>query len=143
MDDGYVAEELTSVTFEKAWKARRRYEKDKSAFSTWVFSIARNTAIDYLRRQGKEIELDVKNVDVNSVSIEEIYEKQEEAHHLSKVLSILDNREKELIGLKYGADLTNRKIADITGLTETNVGTILHRTINKLREEWEEQKDES
>jgi RNA polymerase sigma-70 factor (ECF subfamily) len=143
LDDGYVAEELTSVTFEKAWKARRRYEKDKSAFSTWVFSIARNTAIDYLRRQGKEIELDVKNVDVNSVSIEEIYEKQEEAHHLSKVLSILDNREKELIGLKYGADLTNRKIADITGLTETNVGTILHRTINKLREEWEEQKDES
>jgi RNA polymerase sigma-70 factor (ECF subfamily) len=142
LNDGYVAEELTSITFEKAWKARRRYEKDKGSFSTWIFTIARNTATDYLRKQGEEIELDAKNVKADLISTEEIYEKREEAHHLIEILSILDNREKELIGLKYGADLTNRKIAEITGLTETNVGTILHRTINKLSEEWEEDKDE-
>jgi RNA polymerase sigma-70 factor (ECF subfamily) len=140
LNDGYVAEELTSITFEKAWKARRRYEKDKGAFSTWIFTIARNTATDYLRKQGEEIGLDVQNVEADPVSLEEIYEKQEDSHHLIEIVSILDNREKELIGLKYGADLTNRKIAEITGLTESNVGTILHRTMIKLREEWEEKK---
>jgi RNA polymerase sigma-70 factor (ECF subfamily) len=139
LNDGYVAEELTSITFEKAWKARRRYEKDKGAFSTWIFTIARNTATDYLRTRGEEMELDAKNVKVDPISTEDSYEKKEETHRLIEILSILDNREKELIGLKYGADLTNRKIAEITGLTESNVGTILHRTINKLREEWKEE----
>ena len=116
LNDGYVAEELTSITFEKAWKARRRYEKDKGAFSTWIFTIARNTAIDYLRKHDGEIGMDIRHVAANPESIEERYEKEEETHHLIEILSMLDNREKELVGLKYGADLTNRKIAEITGL---------------------------
>ena len=46
-------------------------------------------------------------------------------------------RERELIHLKYGAELTNREIAQLTGLSESNVGTILHRVAGKLRMEWE------
>jgi RNA polymerase sigma-70 factor (ECF subfamily) len=140
INDGSAAEELTSITFEKAWRARKRYKKEKGAFSTWIFTIARNTGTDYLRKQNET--LDIEMVHTSPDSIEENYEKREEANHLVEVLSALDHREKEMISLKYGADLTNRKIAEITGLSETNVGTILHRTIVKMREAWKEEKDD-
>ena len=47
-------------------------------------------------------------------------------------------RERELLALKYGAELTNRAITRVTGLSESNVGTILHRTIQQLRAGWDE-----
>jgi RNA polymerase sigma-70 factor, ECF subfamily len=50
----------------------------------------------------------------------------------------LPEREQELIALKYGADLTNREIARLTGLSETNVGSILYRVVRKLRQRWEQ-----
>ena len=46
--------------------------------------------------------------------------------------------ERELVSLKYGAGVTNRAIAQLTGLSESNVGTILHRTIDALRARWDE-----
>ena len=55
---------------------------------------------------------------------------------LARLLERLPERERELIALKYGADMTNRSIARLTGLSESNVGTILHRTIQVLRAEW-------
>ena len=48
-----------------------------------------------------------------------------------------DLTERELLALKYGADLTNRAIARVTGLSESNVGTILHRTVLALRTRWD------
>ena len=57
---------------------------------------------------------------------------------LSVLLTQLEERDRELVALRYGAGLTNRAIARLTGLTESNVGVILHRTLNKLRVEWEE-----
>jgi len=51
----------------------------------------------------------------------------------------LPDREAELIALKYGAELNNREIAKITGLSESNVGTIMHRTVKGLRERMENQ----
>ncbi len=138
LNDGYVAEELTSTTFEKAWKARRKYKKNKGGFTTWIFTIARNTGTDYLRRQEERVRIDFGIIKSNPSSIEEIYEKGEDISQLLDVLSGLDKREREIISLKYGAEFTNRKIAEISGLSETNVGTILHRSKGKLREEWEE-----
>ncbi len=47
----------------------------------------------------------------------------------------LKERERDLIGLKFAGGLTNRRIAELTGLSESNVGIILYRTIRKLRTE--------
>ena len=60
-----------------------------------------------------------------------------DCERLLVLLSALPDRERELISLKYGAGLTNRAIARVTGLGESNVGTILHRTIAGLRERWD------
>jgi DNA-directed RNA polymerase specialized sigma24 family protein len=60
---------------------------------------------------------------------------------LAALLGGLAEREREILALKYGAGLTNRAIARLTGLGESNVGTLLHRTVQKLRAEWPEASD--
>jgi RNA polymerase sigma factor (sigma-70 family) len=59
--------------------------------------------------------------------------------HLSRVLANLPERERELVSLKFGADLNNREISVITRLSESNVGTLLNRVLQKLREQWKVQ----
>ena len=54
----------------------------------------------------------------------------------------MQRRERELLAMKYGAELTNRQIAAATGLSESNVGTIVHRAVIALRSRWDEQRNE-
>jgi RNA polymerase sigma-70 factor, ECF subfamily len=56
--DGPVAEDLTSKTFEKAWRSRNRYRRDLAAFSTWLFTIARRVAQDHYRTIREEVPLE-------------------------------------------------------------------------------------
>ena len=62
---------------------------------------------------------------------------QSEAERLTALLATLEPRQRELIAMKYGADMTNRAIAHATGLSESNVGTILHRAVETLRGRWQ------
>ena len=133
--DGTVAEDLTSITFEKAWRSRLRYQRDLSSFSTWLFTIARNVAVDYYRQQRTEVSLD-EIAGHDGMTPECLAVRQSDFKRLGALLASLPDRERELLALKYGSDLTNRAIAKITGLSESNIGTILHRTIASLRARW-------
>lgn len=132
-----IAEDLTSITFEKAWGARNRYRRDLAAFSTWLFTIARNVATDYFRRHQVEVSLDDITHHPSLNTPEDIAIRQAEFERLSLLLAKLSDRDRELLALKYGAGLTNRAIAQVTGLSESNIGTLLHRTIQNLRDQWE------
>jgi RNA polymerase sigma-70 factor, ECF subfamily len=136
--DGPEAEDLTSVTFEKAWRARYRYRRDLGAFSTWLMTIARNVAIDSHRRNRTRPHVPLEEADGVSAgpTPEEEAARRSDCARLSRLLAALPDRERELLALKYGAGLTNRAIARLTGLTASNVGTILHRTIRDLRADW-------
>jgi RNA polymerase sigma-70 factor (ECF subfamily) len=141
--DDQLAEDLSSATFEKAWRGRVRYQRDLAAFSTWLFTIARNVAIDYYRQRRVELTLeDVRLEDVRLQADEHTpdaeVESKAEFAQLSALLARLPERERELLAMKYGAGLTNREIASVTGLSESNVGTILYRTVHGLRAEWKE-----
>ncbi len=135
--DDAVAEDLTSKTFEKAWRHHQKYRHDLGAFSTWLFTIARNTATDYFRKHRVNLSLEEISELIDNNSPEDIIENQNELRYLSLLLADLPNREQELIALKYGSGLTNREIAQITELSESNVGTILNRVVKKLRSKWE------
>ncbi|MBZ0277401.1 MAG: sigma-70 family RNA polymerase sigma factor [Anaerolineae bacterium] len=132
-----VAEDLTASTFMKAWRYREQYSENLSAFSTWLFSIARNLAVDYFRQKHIEFPLEVAETHVENIPLEEIIQQKSDFARLSGLLKRLSARENELIALKYGGECTNRAIAQMTGLSESNVGTILHRAVQKLREQWE------
>ncbi len=136
--DGPVAEDLTSATFEKAWRARHRYRRDLAAFSTWLFTIARNVAVDHYRQRRAMVPLEEAEHLPAGEGPEELAERRSDAERLAHLLSLLPERERELMSLKYGAGLTNRAIARLTGLSESNVGTIVHRTVALLRAGWSE-----
>lgn len=134
--DGAVAEDLASVTFEKAWRARQRYRRDLSGFTNWLLTIARNVAVDHYRGRKPHVPLDAAADVAGGPTPEELSERRSNFDKLSRLLQALPDRERELVALKYGAEMTNRAIARTTGLTESNVGTILHRTIQVLRAGW-------
>jgi RNA polymerase sigma-70 factor (ECF subfamily) len=136
---GPLAEDLTAQTFERAWRGRAGYRDDLGAFSTWLFTIARNVAISHFRRgQGQDLPLERFSAQATGATLEEAFQRRSDLARLRLLLAELPERERELIEFKYGADLTNRAIAKLTGLSESNVGTILHRAVRRLRAAWEE-----
>jgi RNA polymerase sigma-70 factor (ECF subfamily) len=137
--DQATAEDLTSITFEKAWRARGRYRKDRAAVSTWLLSIARNVAIDHFRRVRARPEVPLGDeAAADRVTPEDQAVRRAELERLGSLVEGLGPRERELVALKYGAGATNRAIATLTGLSESNVGTILHRTVAALRAAWDQ-----
>jgi RNA polymerase sigma-70 factor (ECF subfamily) len=137
--DETLAEDLTAMTFEKAWKNRYRYRHNLSAFSTWLFTIAKRIAIDaYRRKTPDEMPLDALENTIVAISVEEHIQTRSDLQQLRSLLCELTERERELIALKYGAGLNNREIARLSGLSESNTGVILFRAVQQLREKWEQ-----
>jgi RNA polymerase sigma-70 factor, ECF subfamily len=131
------AEDLTARTFEKAWRARHGYRRDASGFATWLLTIARNVAIDQLRaRQRHEPLASAAALPSLNDTPEQQTVQHSEAQRLAALLATLPPRQRELIAMKYGASMTNPAIARATGLSESNVGTILHRAVEALRAQW-------
>ncbi len=135
---GAVAEDLTSLTFEKAWTARHRYRRDLAGFSTWVMAIARNVAVDHWRRRRDQVPLEAAEHLSGGEEPHERLERRDAFARLSRLLAELPEPDRELVSLKYGAGLTNRAIAGQMRMSETNVGTRLHRIVQKLRAGWSE-----
>lgn len=136
---GVAAEDLTSLTFEKAWVARNRYRRDLGAFSTWLMTIARNVATDHYRRRRDHAPLEAADHVAGGDDPHAEAEQREASRKLARLLGELSERDRDLVALKYGAGLTNRVIAKHLRLTETNVGTILHRAVQKLKAGWEQE----
>jgi RNA polymerase sigma-70 factor (ECF subfamily) len=129
--DEVVAEDLTAVTFEKAWRYRHTYQPHQAAFNTWLFTIARNSATDYLRRQQEHEPLSETAVSAAPTPEETISHRQDLAV-LHQLVADLPDREQEILALKNGAELSKRDIARQMGLTAVIVGIILYLTLLNL-----------
>lgn len=139
--DTHLAEDLTSAVFEKALTKFKTYDAERAGFSTWIFSIARNTLIDHFRVSGRRqtIQLDsLSEMGDGKTSPEDALVQAEERRKLQACLAQLPLPEQEIISLKFGAEMTNRQIAGMLGLTESNVGVILYRSVRKLRDSFME-----
>jgi RNA polymerase sigma factor (sigma-70 family) len=135
--DEHLAEDLTSIVFEKALTKFKTFSSDKAKFSTWIFTIARNTLIDHYRVSHKEkiVQLeDAANPGIPTISPDEESDRAEEILVLQSCLADLSHSEQEIISLKFGAEMTNRQIAKMLSLSESNVGIIIYRAIRKLRD---------
>ena len=129
-------EELTARTFEHAWRSRSRYRRDLAGFATWLFKVAQNIGTDYLRARREHLPLEAA-VDVTLEGTpERDAEQRSNLKRLALLCAALPERERELVALKYGAVINNRMIAQLTGLSESNVGSILHRVVQTLRDQW-------
>jgi RNA polymerase sigma-70 factor (ECF subfamily) len=132
--DPTAAEEVTAAAFERAYRKRSRFDPNRGEQRAWLFGIARNAALDELRRRGRQAELTAEPVDLEQTGHDESVLASERRLTLSAGLAALDPRERELIALKYFAGLANLEIAAVLGISESNAGTKLHRAVTKLRE---------
>jgi RNA polymerase sigma-70 factor, ECF subfamily len=142
--DVHLAEDLTSVVFEKALTKFKSYNIEKANFSTWIFTIARNTLVDHYRtsRKGQTVLLDEPLAAADpGQSPEEESDRAEEIRLLNSCLARLSSSEQEIISLKFGAEMNNRQIARMLSLTESNVGVIIYRAVRKLRDSFREREN--
>src|SRR2546423_15439299 len=95
--------------------------------------IARHAALDELRRRGRRAPLEADPEDVSATAPEDHAEGILRRETVRAALATLEPRERDLVALKYRADLSNTEIARVLGVSETNVGTRLHRVMEKLR----------
>ena len=134
------AEDLTQRTFERALRSWSRYDPSRASVATWLLVIARNLLIDHVRadrsaRQQPLDELDsghgglVDQGDQPDLGLEP---------ELERALATLGERERELIALRFGGDLSGPQIAELTGLTVANVQQILSRALRRMRAALEE-----
>jgi RNA polymerase sigma factor (sigma-70 family) len=131
--DRAAAEDVTAAAFERAYRKRRRYSARRGTRRAWLFGIARNAALDELRRRRRHTELASEPSDGASAPTEHAAETALRRAALRSALESLTPRERELVALKFYAGLTNGEIADVIGVSKSNAGTRLHRTIEKLR----------
>lgn len=136
--DPSAAEEVVAVTFERALRRRGRFDPRRGEPRAWIFGIARNAAVDELRRRGRGAELTHDPPD-SAVSdhADQLVERDEAARRAAAVARAIDalpGRDRELVGLKFHAGLSNAEIAQVLGISTTNAGSRLHRVLNHLRE---------
>lgn len=129
-----VAEDLASIVFEKAMTHLVDIHTPE-AIGAWLFRIARNCAADYFRRCKPTVSLEqlVLEEHPQTAALEESIVASEEKSYLLTHLKQLSEREREVIGLKFVAGLTNREIAGVLQIPEGTVGSLLHRTLRRLR----------
>ena len=133
--DKTAAEDVTALAFERAYRRRRTFDRRRGEERAWLFGIARNAALDELRRRRRTAALVVDPEDPASGSAAD-HEEPEVALRRTTVraaMAQLPGNERELIALKFHAGLSNAEIARVLGVSESNAGTMLYRTMEKLR----------
>jgi RNA polymerase sigma-70 factor (ECF subfamily) len=132
--DRSAAEDVTAQAFERAYRKRRSYRPARGSMDAWLFGIARNAALDELRKRKRRAVLETDPEDTGSPAPEDQVELAVRRETVRAALASLDGQERDLIALKFAGGLSNGEIARVLGMSESNVGTRLHRTITKLRE---------
>ena len=124
---GSEAEDLTSETFERALRYRDSFDPRKGSPLAWLLGIARSTVAG--RRLRVHAELDAEA----AAGADEIEERGAARLDLQAALARLDERDRELISLRYGADLSSKQIGELLGLEPGAVDVSLHRARSRLR----------
>lgn len=134
------AEDLTQLTVERALRSWGRYDASRAGVATWLMAIARNLLVDHFRgdRTSRQQHLDGLDDEHDTLVSEPDRPDLGLEPDLERALVGLSDRERELIALRFGADLNGPEIAELTGLSLANVQQILSRSLRRLRRKLEE-----
>jgi RNA polymerase sigma-70 factor, ECF subfamily len=125
--DGPDAEDLTSETFERALRYKKSYDSSKGEPIAWLIGIARRCI------EGRPPSLEVSSEHLEAADHGDLEGDAVRRIALSGAVSRLESRDRELISLRYGADLTARQIAELQGSKTNAVEVALHRALGRLR----------
>lgn len=133
-----VAEDMTQETFIKLYVKKPKFH-GKASFKTWLYRIARNTAVDYLRKNGRaESNFDTDYSDfAQNPEIE--YFKEENTIQLHKSLCKLRSEYRQILWLIYFEGMSIDDASKILGKSKNNISVLLHRAKNSLKSELEKE----
>jgi RNA polymerase sigma-70 factor, ECF subfamily len=133
--DPAAAEDVTALAFERAYRRRRTFDRRRGEERAWLFGIARNAALDELRRRRRVTALVVDPEDLHRDEPEDSGGAEVTLRRtaVQAALAGLSAREREIVALKFHAGLSNTELARVLGVSESNAGTLLYRTMEKLR----------
>ena len=137
------AEDIVQETFVKAWKHAKRYRSEASSFKTWVMRIARNSAIDHLRKRKALTfsQFDTpEGVNILAETLadaaplpEELFMKKEDSEHLSEALQKLPAGIRDILLLHYDSGLTFLEIGELLGEPQNTIKSRHYRAMGALR----------
>lgn len=127
LGDGPEAEDITSETFERALRYKKSYDPRKGEPVAWLLGIAKR-CID-----GGWSTTEYATEDVDAVDSADLEEDAIRRLTVARAVETLDERDRELVALRYGADLTARQIAELLGLRTNAIEVALHRALGRLR----------
>lgn len=137
LSDLEAARDIVQETFIRLC---RRLEADGSSYEAdehreaWLFTVTRNLCIDHQRKQSRIIYMpQTEDRTAEEPVPGAAMEQQEMRDSLFALLDQLSGNQREVIRLKFQNDLSYKEIAEITQLTVTNVGFLLHTGLKKLR----------
>jgi RNA polymerase sigma-70 factor, ECF subfamily len=125
LGDGADAEDATSDTFERALRYRSSFDPSRGSATAWLIGIARRAVDDILAQR----------TTVDAEPPEQPYVERDAALKLdlARALRRLDPRDRELVSLRFGADLTARQIGEQLEMRTNAVEVALHRALARLR----------
>jgi RNA polymerase sigma factor (sigma-70 family) len=127
------AEDLTQQTFERALRSWPSFDALRAPVGVWLFSIARNILIDHYRADKTSRQEPLENVAEERLGATTIEPDLGLDPNLSDALDELSPRDREVVALRFGADLSGPEISEILDLGLANVQQILSRSLRRMR----------
>ena|SRR5207247_1234006 len=129
--DGPEAEDLTSETFERAVRYRSSYDARRGGPLPWLIGIARRCIASrpFTPLSDPTVEELASPGDLEQSAVDRLT--------IVAAVATLPERDRELVALRYGADLSARQIGEVLGMTPNAVDVALHRALGRVREEVE------
>ena len=139
--DIYTAEDLMEDTFVKIMTKKPRYTA-KASFKTWLYTIARNVAIDYVKKNSKSITVsidDCKELTKDEASLEKAYIREEQKIAVHRALRKLKSEYRQILWLIYFEELSNKEAASVMKKSAHNIETLVYRARRSLKSELEKE----
>lgn len=140
--DRALAEDLLADTFERALRARRRFDPRRGSEKNWIYTVALNLLRDHLRRTAVEERALEREGEAFETAHGDAFQSVATRDALTRALATLSEEEREAIALRFGADLTVPEIARVNGQRLTTVEGRVYRALRRLRSELERMEGE-
>lgn len=124
-------DDLVSEVFHKAYRSYSSAKQPENA-KAWVMTIARHTVIDHYRKRKETVSADILESFAQDFSVEEKVEHAVEVDCLHKALAYLPDEDREVMTLRYFAEMKHREIGAVLGKQEDTVKTRVSRLLRKL-----------
>jgi RNA polymerase sigma-70 factor (ECF subfamily) len=134
LGDRERARDVVQETFVELQRSRR-WQTD-SAPVKWLFTVCRNRALNICRKEKRMTYLDeeiLENEPAHGAAPDEQIEHEEATRFLLRIVATLPPRQQEVLQLKFQNDLSYREISEITQLSVTHVGVLIHNALKTLR----------